>query len=86
MSSKNSNPLHIFIIDDDVEDQELLMEAFNEVDSTIKFSTAGNGREGINKLIEGSVQKPDLTIVDLNMPMINGKQFLAEIENREERI
>ncbi len=86
MSSKNSNPLHIFIIDDDVEDQELLMEAFNEVDSTIKFSTAGNGREGINKLIEGSVQKPDLTIVDLNMPMINGKQFLAEIKNREERI
>ena len=81
MSSKNSNPLHIFIIDDDVEDQELLMEAFNEVDSTIKFSTAGNGREGINKLIEGSVQKPDLTIVDLNMPMINGKQFLAEIKN-----
>ena len=86
MSSKNSNPLHIFIIDDDVEDQELLMEAFNEVDSTIKFSTAGNGREGINKLIDGSVQKPDLTIADLNMPMINGKQFLAEIKNREERI
>ena len=81
MLSDNSIPVHIFIIDDDVEDQELLMEAFNEVDSSIKFSTAENGREGINKLIDGSVQKPDLIIADLNMPMINGKQFLAEIEN-----
>ena len=86
MLSDNSIPVHIFIIDDDVEDQELLMEAFNEVDSSIKFSTAENGREGINKLIDGSVQKPDLIIADLNMPMINGKQFLAEIKNREERI
>ena len=86
MLSDNSIPVHIFIIDDDVEDQELLMEAFNEVDSSIKFSTAENGREGINKLIDGSVQKPDLIIADLNMPMINGKQFLAKIENREERI
>ena len=81
MPPKNTIPLHIFIIDDDVEDQELLMEAFSEVDSTIKYSTAANGREGINKLTDGSVQKPDLIIVDLNMPMINGKQFLAEIKN-----
>lgn len=86
MLSDNSIPVHIFIIDDDVEDQELLMEAFNEVDSSIKFSTAENGREGINKLIDGSVQKPDLIIADLNMPMINGKQFLAEIENGKKSI
>lgn len=81
MPPDNSIPLHIFIIDDDVDDQELLMEAFSEVDSTIKFSTAANGREGINKLVDCTVQKPDLIIVDMNMPMINGKQFLAEIKN-----
>ena len=81
MPPDNSIPLHIFIIDDDVDDQELLMEAFSEVDSTIKFSTAANGREGINKLVDCTVQKPDLIIVDMNMPMINGKQFLTEIKN-----
>ena len=81
MPPENSIPLHIFIIDDDVDDQELLMEAFSEVDSTIKFSTAANGREGINKLVDCTVQKPDLIIVDMNMPMINGKQFLVEIKN-----
>ena len=81
MPPENSIPLHIFIIDDDVDDQELLMEAFSEVDSTIKFSTAANGREGINKLVDCTVQKPDLIIVDMNMPVINGKQFLAEIKN-----
>ena len=81
MPPDNSIPLHIFIIDDDVDDQELLMEAFSEVDSTIKFSTAANGREGINKLVDCTVQKPDLIIVDMNMPMINGKQFLVEIKN-----
>ena len=81
MPSENISPLHIFIIDDDSEDQELLMEAFCELNISIKFSTAVNGREGINKLTDGSVQKPDLIIVDLNMPMINGKQFLAEIKN-----
>lgn len=81
MSPENSTPLHIFIIDDDVDDQELLIEAFTEIDSCLKFSTAANGREGFNKLIDGSVQKPDLIIVDMNMPMINGKQFLTEIKN-----
>lgn len=81
MSPENSTPLHIFIIDDDVDDQELLIEAFTEIDSCLKFSTAVNGREGMNMLIEGIVQKPDLIIVDMNMPMINGKQFLEEIKN-----
>ncbi len=40
---------------------------------------AGNGREAIRCAVE---KKPDLTIMDLNMPGMNGMDAIQEIRNR----
>ncbi|WP_177418898.1 response regulator [endosymbiont of Lamellibrachia barhami] len=40
---------------------------------------AGNGREAIRCTVE---KKPDLTIMDLNMPGMNGMDAIQEIRNR----
>jgi CheY-like chemotaxis protein len=82
MSLASTQILHkrLFIIDDDVEDQEIFMEAVKEVDGAIQCFTSTNGEEALEEL-ERSVL-PDLIFLDLNMPKLNGKQILREIKNR----
>ena len=46
-------------------------------------TTASNGREALDKLIRNEFQ-PDLIFLDLNMPLMSGKQFLEELKNYEE--
>lgn len=42
----------------------------------VRCVTALNGQEAMNMLTSGEVL-PDLIFLDLNMPLMNGKQFLA---------
>ncbi|HMI79410.1 MAG TPA: response regulator [Ferruginibacter sp.] len=71
-----------FIVDDDPDDQELFIEALQEIDESCKCITAFDGEEALEKLNDGMPQ-PDFIFLDLNMPRMNGKQFLAEIKNNE---
>jgi CheY-like chemotaxis protein len=64
-----------FLIDDDIDDQEIFLSVLEEFDPSIRCYTAANGQEAIHKLTSEGV-KPDLIFLDLNMPLMNGKQFL----------
>lgn len=64
-----------FLIDDDVDDQEIFLSVLEHVAPSVRCVTALNGQEAISKLTSGEV-KPDLIFLDLNMPLMNGKQFL----------
>ena len=64
-----------FLIDDDIDDQEVFLSVVEEVAPPIRCYTASNGQEAIDKLSSEEV-KPDLIFLDLNMPLMNGKQFL----------
>ncbi|HEX2683151.1 MAG TPA: response regulator [Ferruginibacter sp.] len=69
-----------FIVDDDQDDQELFIEALQELDDNCKCITAFNGKDALQKLRNGMTSLPDFIFLDLNMPLMNGKQFLAEIK------
>lgn len=69
----------ILLVDDDIDDQELFEEAMSIVDSAATCHFASDGEEGLRILQNGSLQC-DLIFLDLNMPKMNGKQFLAEIK------
>ena len=71
----------LFIIDDDVEDQEIFMEAVMEVDASIQCYSSTSGEEALQQLEQEVMVLPDLIFLDLNMPKLNGKQILKEIKN-----
>lgn len=64
-----------FLIDDDADDQEIFLRVLESVAPSIECHTASNGQEAIDKLRNHQV-KPDVIFLDLNMPLMNGKQFL----------
>ena len=66
-----------FLIDDDKDDQEIFLTVLEEWGPAIRCITASNGEEAIRKLANREVV-PDLIFVDMNMPLMNGTQFLKE--------
>jgi DNA-binding NtrC family response regulator len=71
----------LFLIDDDSDDKEIFIAALSEIDPSVKCDTASNGREAIEKLTGNEIDA-DLVLLDLNMPLMNGKEFLAEVRKR----
>lgn len=72
----------ILLVDDDIDDQELFGEAMSIVDSTAVCHFASDGEEGL-QLLEESAKDVQLIFLDLNMPKMNGKQFLEIIKQHE---
>ncbi len=73
------------IVDDDIDDQELFIEAVSEVDKSINCLAVSSCEEALHVLIDRSESLPDLIFLDLNLPRINGKQCLAAIK-KESRL
>ena len=69
-----------FIVDDDIDDQDLFIEAVNEVDDSIECMSASNCEEALDLLKNKKIGMPDMIFLDLNMPRLNGKQCLAELK------
>ena len=68
-----------------VEDEESLRLLYEEELKAegYKVITAGNGREAIQKLEE---EKPDLIILDIVMPVMDGLEALGRIVGKERKI
>jgi CheY-like chemotaxis protein len=68
----------VMIVDDDRDDVEIFFDAVQELDTSIKFLSANNGLAGLD-LIRSEEVKPDFVFIDMNMPKISGRQFIAEV-------
>jgi CheY-like chemotaxis protein len=73
----------VFLIDDDIDDQEIFMAIFGTIAPEARVITAVNGQVALSKLMSGEIS-PDVIFLDLNMPLMNGKQFLKEINKVNE--
>ncbi len=70
----------VFLIDDDCDDREIFQESLTSLNLNLNFVEAKNGAEALKKLEEPNFQKPDLIFLDLNMPIMDGRQFLREVK------
>ncbi len=71
-------PRNILLVDDDVEDREIFVAAMGEVAANIHCYTATEGFDALRLLQEEGFPIPELIFLDLNMPRMDGRQFLVE--------
>jgi CheY-like chemotaxis protein len=75
-------PAQILLIDDDVDDQLIFREMIQEITTQIECIIAGNGLEGLG-LLNKMQSPPAIIFLDLNMPLINGWEFLERIKTND---
>ena len=72
----------ILLVEDDVVDQMTVKRAFKELKITNSLDIAGSGLEALD-LLRGHAELPCGIILDLNMPKMNGIEFLEELRKDE---
>jgi len=73
----------LFLVDDDRDDQDVFLDVLKDISSLINCATAFDGEEALNILKNNLPQVPDCIFLDLNMPRMNGRQFLKTIKSIE---
>ena len=75
---------HILLVEDNEGDVLLTLDAFEECRIKTDISVAKNGREALDFLfMRGAFTKakrPDLILLDINMPIFNGHQVLQQLK------
>jgi len=74
--------LNIIIIDDDQEDCELLEQAIGEVLPSASCTVFNNAEFALSKLRDIAFES-DIVFLDLNMPRMDGLQFLEVVREQE---
>jgi len=77
--------MNILLAEDNEPEQEIMKEAFKEVKAEYEVFMVKDGIETL-EFLDGKgefhdVPKPDLIILDLNMPRKNGLEVVADIKN-----
>ena len=72
--------LTFFLIDDDADDREIFDLALKQVNPDHICVSAENGELAIEKLMAEQDFLPDYIFLDLNMPVMSGKDCLREIK------
>jgi len=84
MKKVKINVLHV---DDSIESVYLMQNAFEEVDFEHSIFIAQNGNEALDYLRktgkDNNETSPDLILLDINMPVMDGFEFLDNIKNEE---
>ena len=79
------SPIEILMVEDNPGDVELAREALTDASVRKNLTVAEDGEQGLALLRrEGrfqNAQRPDLILLDLNLPTINGREVLAEIKS-----
>ena len=88
MNEKNEHGLSfsditIVLADDDVDDRRFVIDAFTDAGYDGKILEVENGKVLLDTLQDMKHDLPDLLVIDLNMPHVNGYEAMERL-NRDE--
>tara|TARA_R110001583_G_scaffold44966_2_gene142207 strand:+ start:21364 stop:21780 length:417 start_codon:yes stop_codon:yes gene_type:complete len=75
-----SSEVLILLIEDDLVDIMTVKRAFKEVKITNPIEVCNNGLEGLQFLRNSKNKRPGIILLDINMPKMNGIEFLQVIK------
>jgi chemotaxis family two-component system response regulator Rcp1 len=82
---KQASDIHILLVDDNEGDILLTLEALTEAKIINKISVARDGAEALHFLNREhpfrDSERPDLILLDINLPRMDGTEVLAIIKN-----
>jgi CheY-like chemotaxis protein len=88
MTTQPAQVYEVLLVDDDVADIALITEAFTAHHAPVRLHTAGDGIEALAFLRRenghGDAPRPDLILLDLNMPRMDGREALAAVKSDPE--
>jgi CheY-like chemotaxis protein len=79
----NEKLVNILLVEDDEVDIMNVQRAFKKNNITNPLFIARNGLEGLDMLRNQIVPMPQIIILDINMPQMNGIEFLQELRKDE---
>jgi chemotaxis family two-component system response regulator Rcp1 len=84
-TSNKSNPINILLVEDNPGDVRLTIEALKEAKVSNNLATVPDGVEALAYLRRQGkyphATRPDLILLDLNLPKMDGRELLAEIKS-----
>ena len=72
-------PIHLFLVEDNLADAKLLEFALQEGQAKYQLSLALDGQQALEYL-QAEQNCPDLILLDLNLPRLNGHQVLQALK------
>jgi CheY-like chemotaxis protein len=76
----SSQKIKILLVDDDIDDLNIIAEALTSHSGNIDITKAENGRDALKHLKEADGNYPNLIILDINMPVLDGKKTLLKLQ------
>ena len=77
-------PIEVLLVEDSPGDVRLTQEAFRDANGPIRLHVAADGVEAMAFLkhegIHAKSPRPDLILLDLNLPKMDGREVLAQIK------
>ena len=74
----------ILLVEDDRVDAMTVKRALKDLNVTNRLEIAGNGEEALDYLTNKVKEEPCIILLDLNMPKMNGHEFMVNIKNHEQ--
>lgn len=76
--------IDILLVEDNQDDVELTKRAFSESGFAVRLNFATDGIEALKFLEDSEKDYPDLILLDINMPKMNGIEFLSSLRKHDE--
>lgn len=81
---QNYNTVNILMVEDDSLDVQVFKRSLSKHKIANPLFVAKDGQDALEKLQTKEISKPLIIILDLNMPRMNGIEFLAALRKDED--